>query len=125
MSGDIVRKAQSPETETLRRRNLAGDIHERDHTALMTGEMKGQNMGAVIDNYADIINNEWGQRWGEAISEDLGITKDTKWTNDITSKYLNALQDKISKGMGIKFNKTFSEKDDFVKKTTDFINANK
>jgi RHS repeat-associated protein len=105
--------------------DVAGDAHERDHKALMTGDMTGQKMNLVIDNYADMINNEWGQRWGAAIAKDLGITKDTEWTDALTSKYMNALQDKITKGMGLKFKQTFKESDDFVKKTTEFINANK
>jgi RHS repeat-associated protein len=106
--------------------DLSGDIHERDHKSLLTGNIQaGVDTQKAIDNYSDIINNQWGQRWGEAISKDLGITKDTEWTNDLTSKYLNALQDKISKGMGVKFDKSFKESDNFVKKTTEFINDNK
>jgi len=111
---------------------LAGDIHERDHKALMTGEIpnKGKGLTAAIDNYSDMVNNQWGQRWGEAIAKDLGITKDTKWTDDITAKYLNALQGKYALSMGLKFKSekdggTFKATDEFVKKYTTFINANK
>jgi hypothetical protein len=102
-----------------------GDMHERGQGSLMSGDIPQNEQKQAIDNYADLINNEFGQMWGSQIQEELGITSSTTWTPELTSSFLNSLQGKIGESMGIEFNKQFTKDDQFVKDYTNFINENK
>ncbi len=106
--------------------DFAGHLHETAHEALMTGIfISDRDINAAIDNYSDLVNNQWGQEFGMEISEHLGIDSSTEWTNDLTANYLNALQEKISETMGIEFESSYNADQNFVKNLTTFINKNK
>ena len=110
---------------------LAGDAHERDQKSIMTGDFEKdkientmeEEITTAIDSYADLINNEWGKRWGSSIAKELKITTSTHFTNQLTSKFMNSLQKNISKTMGIKFSKNFTNNDQIIKRLTLFFNS--
>jgi len=72
-----------------------------------------------MDNYVDIINNEWGQEIGKELKLKYGIHEKTIWTNTLLSEYMNDLQSHYSWSFKIGF-RPFEESDDvinrFVKK---------
>jgi len=77
--------------------NFVGDAHERYfHPELITGkfseeEVKDLDEGPV-DNYVDLINNEWGQELGKVLKEKYNISAATYWTPELLANYLNDLQ---------------------------------
>jgi hypothetical protein len=110
--------------------NFSGHLHERIQEGLITGNLSNQEIGQAIDNYSDLINNQWGQLWGNEIKAKFGITSGTEWTPELTAGVLNEFQNKLSSSMGINFNKSYSASNDtkkqgFVEKLTEFINKNK
>ena len=105
--------------------NEAGLMHERGQATLRNGAFRTEEATkAAIDNYSDLINNEWGQRWGEQLMTELGINAGTNWTNNTTAQFLNGLQERYTHTLCIKF-KEFKSGDKFVKKYTKFINHEK
>jgi hypothetical protein len=77
--------------------DFIGDAHERDlHPELITGrftEKQLQDLGdGPVDNYVDMINNEWGQELGSRLKEKYRIGPETVWTPEMLANYLNDLQ---------------------------------
>lgn len=105
--------------------DVVGDMHERDQKSLMTGDIKDTELKQAIDNYCDLVNNEFGQLWGKEIADKLKIGPHTTWTDELTANFLNELQDKFKESLNLKFDKKFSKDDQFVKDYTKFINENK
>ncbi len=106
--------------------NEAGLMHERGQATLRNGAFRTEEATkAAIDNYSDLINNEWGQRWGEQLMTELGINAGTSWTNNTTARFLNGLQQRYSRTLNVEFKKEFTEDDKFVKSYTEFINDGK
>jgi hypothetical protein len=77
--------------------DLIADAHERhSFPALIAGkftdaEIKDLDNGPV-DNYVDMVNNEWGQEIGKQLKEKYKITQKTNWTPELLAAYLNDLQ---------------------------------
>jgi RHS repeat-associated protein len=104
--------------------NYSGHLHEAAHESLFTGVSKDiKDEQSMIDNYADLINNQWGQAFGKQIMGELDVSGD--WTNENTADFLNKLQDKLSETMGTKFSGKHSAEDEVVKGFTKLINENK
>lgn len=101
--------------------DLAGDIHERDQPSLITGVISKAEERQAIDNYADLVNNLYGQDIGERLQKELGATENTVWTPELTAKYLNAVQLEIEKEMKWTF-KPFDAKTPEVVRFTDRLN---
>jgi hypothetical protein len=77
--------------------DFVADIHERDrHPDLITGKFTPEKIADVnegpLDNYVDIINNEWGQEIGKQLKKKYGINRTTHWTPELLANYLNDLQ---------------------------------
>jgi hypothetical protein len=77
--------------------DFIADIHERDrHPELITGIFSPAQIADLeegpLDNYVDIVNNEWGQEIGKQLKEKYGINRETKWTPELLANYLNDLQ---------------------------------
>lgn len=77
--------------------DFVADIHERyTMPALITGKFTEEQLNDSIknpvDNYVDIINNEWGQEIGKELKAKYKITGDTHWTPELLANYLNDLQ---------------------------------
>lgn len=100
---------------------LSSKIHERHQLK----EWNGLDEVDQIDTYVDLINNQWGQQFGQELKVELGITDDTVWTSELTAQYLNGMQQKLTESMGSEFGSEYSAEDQYVKDVTDWINENK
>ena len=74
------------------------DVHERFyHPELIKGNFTSEQINDLeegpLDNYIDIINNEWGQELGKELKAKYHINKATIWTPELLSNYLNSTQD--------------------------------
>jgi hypothetical protein len=76
--------------------DFVADVHERDRLpGLISGEFTPDQWADVdegpVDNYVDMINNEWGQELGKRLRRQFDLSTDTHWTPDLLSNYLNAI----------------------------------
>ncbi len=77
--------------------DFVADIHERDrHPELITGRFTQAQIADLeegpVDNYVDIVNNEWGQEIGKQLKVKYGINRKTNWTPELLANYLNDIQ---------------------------------
>jgi len=77
--------------------DFIADTHERYfHPELITGNFKKEQIADLengpLDNYVDMINNEWGQELGKQLRVKYGINRDTYWTPALLADYLNDVQ---------------------------------
>ena len=77
--------------------DFVADMHERDrHPELITGRFTPAQMADLengpVDNYVDIVNNEWGQEIGKQLKVKYGIKRATNWTPELLANYLNDMQ---------------------------------
>ena len=94
------------------------DVHERFyHPELIKGEFTAAQVNDLdegpLDNYIDIINNEWGQELGKSLKVKHNINSSTVWAPSLLAAYLNSTQDYYSHAFNIDF-EPFSEKDSIV-----------
>lgn len=100
---------------------LAGfvsDVHERYYTPeLITGMFTEDQIADMeegpVDNYLDMINNEWGQELGKVLREKYDISRKTHWTPELLANYLNDVQSYNTWAFQIGF-KPFRATDDLV-----------
>lgn len=76
--------------------DFIADVHERyRHPELITGKFTEAQIADLeegpVDNYVDIVNNEWGQELGKQLKEKYKIDRETKWTPELLANYLNDL----------------------------------
>lgn len=88
--------------------DFIADVHERyHHPDLITGKFTEEKIKDLdegpVDNYVDLINNEWGQELGKDLKEKYNITGDTRWTPELMANYLNDLQSYYSWAFQIGF----------------------
>ena len=101
-------------------------VHER-HTmpTLITGVFTEDQLtdleSGPVDNYLDLVNNEWGQLLGKVLQKKYGITKHTVWTPDLLANYLNDTQNYYSRAFGIGFS-PFRPTDDMVLRFANKLN---
>lgn len=74
--------------------DFVGDAHERSTMPeLITGKFTSQELTDIdfgpVDNYLDLINNEWGQRIGKVLKEKYHINQNTLWTPQLLADFLN------------------------------------
>lgn len=106
--------------------NFIAVTHERSTLpALFTGDfteeqLKDINNGAV-DNYVDFINNEWGQELGKVLKKKYRINRQTHWTPQLLTDYLNDIQYYYSQALQIGF-RPFSIEDDIILKFSHKLN---
>jgi hypothetical protein len=77
--------------------DFVADVHERDrHPELITGRFTPTQIADLgegpVDNYVDIVNNEWGQEIGKQLKVKYGINRATNWTPELLANYLNDIQ---------------------------------
>lgn len=82
-------------SETLA--DFIADAHERFYMPeLLTGKFSAAQIqdpiNNPIDNYVDLVNNEWGQELGMLLRKKYGIDRETIWTPELLANYLNDLQ---------------------------------
>ncbi|TSA51857.1 MAG: hypothetical protein D4R43_00140 [Sphingobacteriales bacterium] len=89
--------------------DFVGDAHERSTMPeLITGKFTTQEITDIdfgpVDNYLDLINNEWGQRFGKVLKEKYHINQNTLWTPKLLADFLNDLESYYSWVFKIAFN---------------------
>lgn len=107
--------------------DFIADAHERyAHPELLTGKFTDEQLKDLeegpVDNYVDIINNEWGQELGIQLREKYNISRETNWTPELLANYLNDLQSYYSWAFQIGF-KPFRQEDEEVLRFSNKINA--
>jgi len=98
--------------------DFISDVHERFHMPeLITGVFSEDQIADLedgpLDNYIDIINNEWGQELGKKLRARYDICRTTHWTPELLANYLNDIQNYYSWAFQIGF-KPFRPTDDLV-----------
>jgi len=77
--------------------DFVADVHELyNMPELITGDFTHQQIedfeNGPVDNYVDMINNEWGQELGKMLAEKYKISRETDWTPVLLRNYLNDIQ---------------------------------
>ena len=98
--------------------DFIADAHERySHPELLTGQFTEKQIADLnegpVDNYVDLINNEWGQQLGKQLKAKFHISRETVWTPALLACYLNALQSYYSWAFQTGF-KPFRPEDEIV-----------
>ncbi len=106
--------------------DFVGDVHERHNMPeLVTGIFSDSQLvdpvQNPIDNYVDIVNNEWGQELGKQLKEKYHIQRDTWWTAELLANYLNDIQAYFTWVLQIGF-RPFKPEDEVVFRFTQKIN---
>ena len=107
--------------------DFVADIHERYHIPeLISGDFSDKQIKDLdtgpVDNYIDLVNNEWGQELGKELKIKFNIDRNSKWSPEKLAEYLNAIQDYNSLSFGIAF-RPFSPKDELVLRFSDKLNT--
>lgn len=107
--------------------DFIADTHERYlHPELITGTFTEALVNDLeegpVDNYVDMINNEWGQELGKQLKAKYGINSETDWTPELLANYLNDLQSYYSWAFQIGF-KPYRPEDDVVIRFSEKIDA--
>ena len=89
--------------------DYVADTHERKNMPeLITGDFTKEQLEDIkfgaVDNYVDIVNNEWGQELGKFLKSKYAIDRSTEWTPELMSKYLNDIQSYFGRVFQIRLN---------------------
>ncbi|MBK9981111.1 MAG: hypothetical protein IPP15_01570 [Saprospiraceae bacterium] len=106
--------------------DFVADVHERNRLPeLITGTFNEDELTDVengpVDNYIDLINNEWGQELGKILRIKFGISHHSIWTPQLLADYLNEVQSYYSWSFQIAF-KPFRATDEIVIQLASKIN---
>jgi len=107
--------------------DFIADSHERAAMPeLITGKFTEDQItdlkNGPIDNYVDIINNEWGQELGKLLKQKYNISEQTYWTPQLLTNYLNDIQRYYSWAFQMGF-KPYREEDEVVIKFSNKLNV--
>ena len=107
--------------------DLIADSHERFAmpeliTGVFTEEQLSDIENGPVDNYLDIINNEWGQELGKQLREQFEISSRTTWNAELLAAYLNEMQRYFSWAFEIGFS-PFYPTDEVVVRFSEKINV--
>ncbi len=107
--------------------DFIADAHERhNHPELISGKFTEAQIldlkEGPVDNYVDIINNEWGQELGKQLKAKYSINSETNWTPTLLADYMNDLQRYYSWAFQIGF-KPFRPEDERVRRFSSKIQA--
>jgi hypothetical protein len=77
--------------------DFVADVHELyNMPELITGTFTQDQIedfeNGPVDNYVDMINNEWGQELGKVLAGKYKISRQTVWTPVLLRNYLNDIQ---------------------------------
>lgn len=100
--------------------DFIADAHERFHMPeLLSGNFSPEQLTDKdknpMDNYVDIINNEWGQEIGKDLKLRYKIEPNTVWTNELLANYMNDLQSHYCWSFHIGF-KPFKASDELIQR---------
>ena len=74
--------------------DFIADSHERlNMPELTSGDFSEDQLkdldNGPMDNFVDMINNEWGQELGKMLKAKYGLSRKTVWTPELLQNYLN------------------------------------
>ena len=76
--------------------DFIADIHERNIPELITGKFTEKQLSdpknGAVDNYVDMVNNEWGQELGKLLKQKYQLSDTTHWTPQLLTNFLNDQQ---------------------------------
>ena len=106
--------------------DFVADVHERYNLPeLMTGTFSPDQIDDLengpVDNYLDMINNEFGQELGKTLRDKYLISTDTYWTPTLLADYMNDVQQYHSWALQIGFT-PFDPTDEVVQRFAAKIN---
>lgn len=106
--------------------DFAADVHERSNMPeIVVGNFKEEQIYDLetgpVDNFTDVINNEWGQELGKVLKEKYNINRNTIWTPALLTDFLNDIQRYFSWAFQISF-RPFRVTDELVIKYAIKIN---
>ena len=98
--------------------DFVADVHERKNLPELThGNFSEAQLldleNGPVDNYVDIINNEWGQELGKKLKSKYHIDRETHWTPELLENYLNDMQNYYSWAFQVGF-RPFRAKDELL-----------
>jgi len=98
--------------------DFVADVHERyNMPELITGDFTeiqlADFVNGPVDNYVDMMNNEWGQELGKVLREKYSIHQKTRWSPALLADFLNDIQSYHSWAFQIGF-KPFRASDKMV-----------
>ncbi len=100
--------------------DFIADSHERSAMpALITGDFADKQrldiLTGAVDNYVDIINNEWGQELGKHLKHVYGIDSESIWTTAFLTSIVNDMLSFYKWSLNIEF-VPFSEDEEIIVK---------
>jgi hypothetical protein len=77
--------------------DFIADVHELHNMPELTSgkftkKQLADSNNNPMDNYVDMINNEWGQELGKKLKKQFKISQSTNWTPELLADYLNEIQ---------------------------------
>jgi hypothetical protein len=107
--------------------DFISDVHERQTMPeLITGKFDTDQLNDIkngpVDNYLDMINNEWGQELGKKLNGKFQLHDNTYWTPKLLADYLNEVQNYYSHEFNIGF-QPFRETDELIIRFSNKINS--
>lgn len=107
--------------------DFISDVHERQTMPeLITGKFDTDQLNDIkngpVDNYLDMINNEWGQELGKKLNGKFQLHDNTCWTPKLLADYLNEVQNYYSHEFNISF-QPFRETDELIIRFSNKINS--
>lgn len=106
--------------------DFVADVHELfNMPSLVSGHFTDAQLTDLkdgpVDNYIDMVNNEWGQELGKELGAKYKINRHTFWTPELLAAYLNDIQTYYSWAFQIGF-LPFKTSDEMVIRFADKIN---
>jgi hypothetical protein len=106
--------------------DFVADVHERHNlpeliSGIFTPHQLNDLKDGPVDNYLDLINNEWGQELGKTLRAKYNLCRNTQWTPELLANYLNDIQSYYSWTFWIGF-KPFRPDDEMVVRFAGKIN---
>ena len=107
--------------------DFVSDAHERKTMPeLITGKFSADQLADLengpVDNYVDMINNEWGQALGKELRQKFKIDRRSNWTPQLLADYLNDIQAYHSWNFQIAF-RPFTPEDETIVRFTSKLNT--
>jgi len=106
--------------------DFIADSHERANMPeLVTGEFTSEQIEDLntgpLDNYVDIVNNEWGQEIGKKLKAKYNINRHTVWDATLMQNFMNDIKTYCSWALQIEFKPSRLE-DELLTKFANKIN---
>ncbi len=107
--------------------DFVADVHELYNMPdLVTGNFTEKELSdfenGPVDNYVDMINNEWGQDLGKELGKKYTLNRTTYWTPELLTSYLNDIQTYYSWAFQIGF-EPFRPGDEIITRFAAKINS--